>query len=214
MIEAETAATDAAVEVAAIEARAAASVHTLPASSSTISYYGQYCFHLSPTLNRWCPMRIANVLKLVQYADFAGQNVFFHLNHPIKWVRIAGVVIACSDYNGRHVYTVDDGSGAIIECSVPAPHSLRQPSGPVPVVEHPGIVVDVQGELRMFRDVLQILVVKLTVLRATQQEVRFWAKAQDFAASTLNQPWKLDRQTVRKYRKAAMELQRSKDTSK
>ncbi|CAK7272455.1 endo-1,3-beta glucanase [Sporothrix epigloea] len=202
MNDAVTAATDAAVEVAVIP------------SSTTISFYGQYCFHLSPTLNRWCPMRIAEVLKLVQYADFAGQNVFFHLNHPIKWVRIAGVVVACAEYYGRRVYTVDDGSGATIECSVPAPDRQQHHLAPVPVVNHPGIVVDLKGGLRIFRDTFQIEVVKLAVLRATQQEMRFWAKVQEFAASTLHRPWVLDRQTVRKYRKAAMELQQRNDKSK
>ncbi|CAK7565506.1 MAG: endo-1,3-beta glucanase [Sporothrix epigloea] len=209
MNEAVSAATDAAIKEAVIEAPGAASANTVPASSTTISFYGQYCFHLSPTLNRWCPMRIAEVLKLVQYADFAGQNVYFHLNHPIKWVRIAGVVVACADYSGRRIYTVDDGSGATIECSVPAPDRQQHHLAPVPVVNNPGIVVDVKGELRIFRDTLQIQVVKLTVLRGTQQELRFWAKLQEFAASTLHRPWVLDRQTVRKYRKAAMELQQS-----
>ncbi|CAK7221437.1 endo-1,3-beta glucanase [Sporothrix curviconia] len=224
MTEAATAATDAAAQEAANGAPGEATAPAESASSTTIAFYGQYCFHLSPTLNRWCPMRIADVVKLVQYADFEGQNVFFHLNHPVKWVRITGVVVACAEYYGRRVYTVDDGSGATIECSVPASkqqqqqqQQQRQQQGQgqqqqlLPVIDHPGTVVDVKGELRTFRNAFQIHVVKLAVLRATQQEVQFWAKAQQFAASTLYQPWVLDRQTVRKYRKAAMEIQRGKD---
>ncbi len=36
------------------------------------TYYPQYCFHLSPTLNRWCPMRIADVACLDKFAEFEG----------------------------------------------------------------------------------------------------------------------------------------------
>ncbi|CAK7201453.1 endo-1,3-beta glucanase [Sporothrix eucalyptigena] len=213
----------------AATAAAAPAVATEPTAeepakpSEAISYYGQYCFHLSPTLNKWCPMRISDVVKLVQYADFEGQNVFFHLNHPIKWVRIAGVVVACSDYYGRRVYTVDDGSGATIECSVPAPKPVQKRSDQqqalqpalepaIPMIDTPGTVVEIKGELRTFRDDFQIQVIRLAVLRATQQEVQFWAKVQMFAESTLYKPWVLDRATVRKYRKAAMEIQRAKES--
>lgn len=48
----------------------------------------------------------------------AGQNVFFHLNHPVQWVRVAGVVVAVDEYPGRRIYTLDDSSGVCIECTV------------------------------------------------------------------------------------------------
>jgi hypothetical protein len=50
-----------------------------------------------------------------------GQDLYFYLNHPIKWVQIAGVVVAIDEYAGRRIYTVDDSSGATIECVVNVP---------------------------------------------------------------------------------------------
>ena len=187
-------------------------------------------------------MRICDVVQLVRYADFdgqlsspllgrsdilltlfhppppllLGQNVFFHLNHPIKWVRIAGVVVACAEYYGRRVYTVDDGSGATLECSVPPPkqQQQKQKTEHFAVIDTPGTVVDVRGELRWFRDAFQMHVVRLTVLRTTQLEAAFWAKAQQFATATLRRPWELDRQTVRQCRRAAREAQKRNESSK
>lgn len=51
----------------------------------------------------------------------AGQDLYFHLNHPIKWVQVAGVVVAIDEFYGRRVYTIDDGSGATIECVLSVP---------------------------------------------------------------------------------------------
>jgi hypothetical protein len=54
-----------------------------------------------------------------------GQNTFFFAKHPIKWVRVAGVVVAIDEYARRRIYTIDDSSGATIECVVTllAPHA-------------------------------------------------------------------------------------------
>jgi hypothetical protein len=44
-------------------------------------------------------------------------------------VRIAGVVVAVDEYDGRHVYTIDDGSGSTIECAVNIPRPPLPQSG-------------------------------------------------------------------------------------
>lgn len=46
---------------------------------------------------------------------FAGQPLFFYLNHPIRWVRIVGVVVSIDDYERVWIVGVDDGSGAVVE---------------------------------------------------------------------------------------------------
>jgi hypothetical protein len=55
------------------------------------------------------------------YPQYAGKPLFHILNHPIKWVRFTGVVVAVDDYTnkegGRRVYTLDDSSGMCIECA-------------------------------------------------------------------------------------------------
>lgn len=45
-----------------------------------------------------------------------GQDLYFYGNHPIKWVRIVGVVVGIDHFAGRRIYTVDDSSGTTIEC--------------------------------------------------------------------------------------------------
>ncbi|CAN8097975.1 unnamed protein product [Discula destructiva] len=85
--------------------------------------YPQHCFKLSPTVNTYPHLRARDIDALTTHAGFQGQNVFFHRNHPIQWVRIAGVVIAVDEYPGRRIYTVDDSSGVCIECLVDVPRT-------------------------------------------------------------------------------------------
>jgi hypothetical protein len=61
------------------------------------------------------------------------ERVLFHYgNHPIKWVRLTGVIVAVDEYPGKNVYTLDDSSGMCIECVCVAPT-------PPPKTEVPGI---------------------------------------------------------------------------
>jgi hypothetical protein len=60
--------------------------------------------------------------------------LFHHGNHPIKWVRLTGVVVAVDDYTGKKVYTLDDSSGACIECVCVAP-------APLPPIVWPTITI-------------------------------------------------------------------------
>ena len=55
--------------------------------------------------------------------DSLGQNLYFHLNHPIKWIRLVGVIVALDVYPTRWIALLDDSSGATIEitCARPAP---------------------------------------------------------------------------------------------
>ncbi|KAI1173529.1 hypothetical protein F4777DRAFT_446729 [Nemania sp. FL0916] len=101
-------------------------------TAEPLTYYPQYCFHLSPTINKWCPLRAADIVGLTRQPGFEDVGVFFYLNHPIQWVRITGVVVAVDDYYGHRVYTIDDSTGQCIECALPAPkpvghdHDSRQ----------------------------------------------------------------------------------------
>lgn len=144
----------------------------------------------------------------------AGQDVFFHLNHPVKWVRIAGIVVAIDDFGTRRIYTVDDSSGVCIECIVDIPKpdpNIRlgpkeQPAtGKLLVSDEVdvGTMVDIQGGLALFRGNKQIKIERATIIRSTEHEVRFWKKAQDFRLEVLDRPWKLTDKEVRRCRKEA-----------
>lgn len=44
-----------------------------------------------------------------------GQNLYFYLNHPIKWVRLVGVIVTFDIHPTRFIMILDDSSGSTIE---------------------------------------------------------------------------------------------------
>ncbi|KAI7777715.1 ob-fold nucleic acid binding domain-containing protein [Diaporthe eres] len=172
--------------------------------------YPQYCFHLSPTINRFCPLRSGNIESLTTHPGFAGQDVFFHRNLPLRWVRIAGMVVAVDEFPHRRVYTVDDSDGLCIECVADVskldsnePAKPATATIPKDVDVDVGSVVDVKGGLALFRGNKQIKIEKMTVLRSTDEEVVLWEKARQFRGEVLDKPWKLTDREVRRCRKEA-----------
>ncbi|KAJ4424891.1 hypothetical protein N0V82_000394 [Gnomoniopsis sp. IMI 355080] len=189
--------------------------------------YPQHCFKLSPTVNTYPHLLASDIDALTTHSGFHGQNLFFHLNHPIQWVRIAGIVVAVDEYPGRRIYTVDDSSGACIECLVDVPRAdaaltaavavakldsmsntkaglaTSAPRSVVPEEVDVGSIIDVKGGLSLFRGNKQIKILKATILRSTEQEVAFWEKTQKFRRDVLERPWKLTDKEVRRCRKEA-----------
>ncbi|KAK6840543.1 hypothetical protein PG995_016297 [Apiospora arundinis] len=85
-------------------------------------FYPTYCNAVSPTLRTWCPLTAHDIFGLQWKVAVENQKyMFFHLNHPISWVRIVGVVVAIDSFYSRRIYTIDDSSGACIECCVTLP---------------------------------------------------------------------------------------------
>ncbi|KAI2628768.1 hypothetical protein GGR54DRAFT_362175 [Hypoxylon sp. NC1633] len=184
-------------------------------SAEPLVYYPAYCFHLSPTINRWCPLRATDIHGLESRPGFEGDNVFFSLNHPIRWVRVVGVVVAIDEFYGRRVFTVDDSTGECIECclDIPKPANSRHEDGaggaavstaPAPDV-HPdidvGMVVEVKGSTKLFRNQKQVKIQKLERIKSTNQEVQFWNKIRDFRRDVLSRPWILEKKEVRRCKK-------------
>ncbi|RSM07379.1 hypothetical protein CDV31_008653 [Fusarium ambrosium] len=185
--------------------------------------YPRYCFHLAPTVNTWCLFRVADIHGLDQHDGFEGENFYFYGNLPIKWVRIVGVVVAIDDYAGRRVYTVDDSSGACIECTIlmSAPQegvdsaATATDAAPKKVDANPlattallaninvGSVVDVKGGISTFREERQLNIEKMVPLRGTAQEVALWEKRIKFQSEVLEKPWVLRNRDIRRCRKEA-----------
>ncbi|KAI3335688.1 hypothetical protein F4824DRAFT_489571 [Ustulina deusta] len=198
-------------------------------TSDPLVYYPQYCFHLSPTINAWCPLRAIDIAGLGSRPGFEDINVFFYLNHPIRWVRVIGVVVAIDHYYGHLVYTIDDSTGQCIECTLSAPKNAKsdrinhrdinqakttEPSivpskfaGTANAAETRtididiGTVLDIKGSVKVFRGQRQIHIQKATRVLSTTQEVRFWDKTRDFRRDTLSQPWMLKDREVRRCRR-------------
>ena len=58
---------------------------------------------------------------LIAHLGKTERPLFHYQNHPIKWVRVTGVIVAVDEYPGKNVYTVDDSSGMCVECVCVAP---------------------------------------------------------------------------------------------
>ncbi|KAF5644223.1 ob-fold nucleic acid [Fusarium tjaetaba] len=184
--------------------------------------YPRYCFHLAPTVNQWCLFRVTDIHDLGQYEGFEGENFYFYRNLPIKWVRIVGLVVAIDEFASRRVYTIDDSSGACIECIISIPISGEDESrattgdaapkkadidppqipDPFPNIDV-GCVVDVKGGLSTFRDERQLTIEKMTKVRGTAQEVTLWEKRVKFKSEVLEKPWVLRSSEIRRCRKEA-----------
>ncbi|QPC70014.1 hypothetical protein HYE68_000766 [Fusarium pseudograminearum] len=185
--------------------------------------YPRYCFHLAPTVNQWCPFRVTDVHGLDQHTGFEGENFYFYGNLPIKWVRIVGLVVAIDEFTGRRVYTIDDSSGACIECTVKMPMlsggtgntttsgdaasnkanaNPPLPTNPFPTIDV-GCVVDIKGGLSSFRDERQLTIEKMLVVRSTQQEVALWEKRVRFQSEVLAKSWVLRKSEIRRCRHEA-----------
>ncbi|KAK1759555.1 hypothetical protein QBC47DRAFT_294069 [Echria macrotheca] len=195
----------------------------------TPEIYPQYCFHLSPTIQKWCHLRASDILALSAPPEFEGQDLFFYINHPIKWVRVSGIVVAIDEFGAWRAYTIDDSSGVTIECHIPAP---KKPDGINPATEPTnqqqnqpnaglvdadidiGDIIDVKGGIKVFRDMRHIKAEKIVHLRSTEQEVQFWEKLIKLRKEILDQPWVLDKRVVRKCRKEAEGIDASSRTRK
>ena len=47
-------------------------------------------------------------------SESLGQALYFYLNHPVRFVRLTGVVVSCEKHENVWVMELDDGSGAVI----------------------------------------------------------------------------------------------------
>ncbi|TEA21123.1 Protein stn1 [Colletotrichum sidae] len=186
--------------------------------------YPQYCLRLSPTFNTWCLLHVSDVHTLSSVPDFEVQGFYFYKNLPIKWVRVVGIVVAVDDIAGLRIYSLDDGSGACIECVVSlkscrAPPDTNIPANdpkdllgkrpqPMPPADcadvEVGSVLDIKGKLTTFREEMQIKIEKVKMLRSTQQEVLLWERRSQFRDEVLNQPWVLSEKQIQRCKREEM----------
>jgi hypothetical protein len=106
-----------------------------PEPEPELVIYEPFLYDLSPTWDAWCFLRVAEVHALVLHHDMGDHSAYFSGNLPIRWARIVGVVVAVDNYyeGKRRVFTIDDSSGACIECaSLPDLSPPSQPASSVP----------------------------------------------------------------------------------
>ncbi|KAK5662009.1 hypothetical protein OQA88_10120 [Cercophora sp. LCS_1] len=195
----------------------------MTSNNAPFTFYPQYCFKLSQTANIWCHLRAADIAnKLTTQSGFGGQDVWFYNNHPVKWVRATGMIVGISDFEGKRVYTIDDGSGVTLECAKKVPRNAgisaagdpkslgsaalpSQSTGPADLGVDYGDIVDIKGIVKIYPkhgcETRQLYAEKIVPLHSTEQEVQFWEKLNKLRIDILDKPWVLDERTVRKCRK-------------
>lgn len=118
-----------------------------------------------------------------------------------------GIVCAIDDFAGRRLYTIDDSSGACIECVVKlsttgeTASDAKEANGNRDV--HLGTIVDVKGSLNSFRDERQIDVDKMTPVRCTADEIELWQRRDTQQREILDKPWILPEKQIRRCRREA-----------
>ncbi|KAL2825163.1 hypothetical protein BDW59DRAFT_161880 [Aspergillus cavernicola] len=89
-----------------------------PTPSEELSFYPAFCYKASPTHFVWVKMGAVDVRRLQRKVEFGDQGLFFHLNHPIRFVNLIGIVVARVDVPRRTILTLDDSSGAVVDVVV------------------------------------------------------------------------------------------------
>ncbi|CAA9956442.1 hypothetical protein P3342_000063 [Pyrenophora teres f. teres] len=175
--------------------------------------YPAYCFRVSPTFNTWVKITAADVRALQTEKGFEGQRIYFHLNHPIRYVRVVGVIVAIDDINLRYTaLTLDDGSGMTIELKIvrlppaernPVDTSSNTEISNVDIISRCGIfdvvvdsqpldigsVVKAKGTISEFRGIKQLELKRVSIVTTTDEEAKAWAETAAFKQKVLSKPW-------------------------
>lgn len=80
-------------------------------------------FLRAPTYKKWVKLTTSDIQNLRQEPGFAGQNIYFHLNHPVEFVYVLGTVVAIDHLTTKwgtqfSTLEVDDGSGRVLEVKI------------------------------------------------------------------------------------------------
>ncbi|QSZ30743.1 hypothetical protein DSL72_000301 [Monilinia vaccinii-corymbosi] len=179
-------------------------------------------YHLSPTYNKWCALRCADIVLLQdREVYFEGKRIHHYLNHPIRYIKLIGLIVAIDDFSRRRAYTIDDSSGACIECVAllppPSKHSTSNPNSQAapppskptePSIEHPQIpwenveeckVVRILGVLSTYMTMPQIQIIKMGVVGNTEGERKWWDECRRLKREVLGREWRVSQEEVARW---------------
>lgn len=184
-------------------------------------YHKRY-FDASPTWFQWNKLTIADLLSLREDPNFRGQNVLFHLNHPIQFVRLVGLVVDVwkPDNSKWIIVRLDDGSGRSIEVKVARRVQSPEDQGQYPsntmidnldflLIESVdailidkesvpiGTCVKVKGTPDGFKDKRQLKLERIWVVKDTMDEVKAWSETAEWKRHVLSRPWVLSNERMR-----------------
>ena len=225
--------------------------------SNILTFYPAYCFPKSPVFNTWAKLTAAHVRSLQERPGFEGnvaprcfphwivpesctymltiynllfpgQNIYFCLNHPIKWARLVGIIVAIDAYPSRWIMVLDDSSGATLEITCGRPTHNDSDVGSIPLANSSqvaegltatgrtinltsvdvGTVVKVKGGIGTFRGEKQLLLERITILHTTNEETAAWIENTVFCKDVLCEPWFVSKMDEERARKKAEGLHR------
>lgn len=181
-------------------------------STGPLTFYPAYTFSSSPTYFAWVKLTAHDILRVLRsrpgFTSSTGNaksELLFYLNHPIQFVQVFGVVVAYEDYFDKFwSFTVDDGSGDVIECACWKSDGEQAKDGKTKtekITEEQeekeaviksldiGTVVQVKGTISTFRDVRQLNIERLSVVHSTNYEVLLMDARTKFHKEILMKPW-------------------------
>ncbi|RAK76610.1 OB-fold domain-containing protein [Aspergillus fijiensis CBS 313.89] len=100
-----------------------------PPEPDAPEFYPAYCFRASPTHFTWVKMAVADVRQLHRRPEYP-EGIFFHKNHPIRFIAVAGLITARTEYPRVTVLTLDDSSGAVLDVVVQKADLCAEPVAP------------------------------------------------------------------------------------
>ena len=163
--------------------------------------YPKRYFDASPTWFQWNKLTATQIHSLREERGFEGQNVYFHLNHPIQFVRIVGLIVDIEIRSNKFILiTIDDSSGACIEVktelrSIAQDDQAEYPSNtavdsldviltwgvPNLLINKAqadiGTVVKFKGTIDKFRNVRQLKLERAWIVKDTNEEAKAWSEA-------------------------------------
>ncbi|PYH75457.1 hypothetical protein BO82DRAFT_298629, partial [Aspergillus uvarum CBS 121591] len=149
------------------------------------------------------------------------EGIFFHKNHPIHFIAVAGLITARTEYPRVTVLTLDDSSGAVLDVVVQKADGPAEASGPastspdpttarasasapqhispttaLPLDIHPlipGALAHLKGTLSTYRhNRMQLQLERCSLLRGgVNAEMRFLDRRNRFRVEVLDAPWVL-----------------------
>lgn len=181
----------------------------------------------------------SDIQALRSESAFLSQHIYFHLNHPIRYVRIVGVIVGITEINLRYtVLTLDDGSGATIEVKIirrtaneyAALESQSQPVSNTTISNlhiisqlgrfeilvdgeeiDIGTAVKAKCTISEFRGEKQLEMKRVWVVKSTDEEARNWRETAVYKKEVLSTPWHITREEHRRIKKE-IKLERKRNT--
>ena len=186
-------------------------------STSGHQIYPKRYFDASPTWFQWNRLTAAHVHALYEVIGFEGQNIYFHLNHPIRYVRLVGMVVDVEVKSNKYILiTLDDSSGACIEIktefrNIKEDDHAEYPSNSavdtvdvhvnlgIPTIhvnKKPidiGTIIKAKGTLDSFRNTRQLKLERAWIVSDTNEEAKAWSETAQWRRDVLSKPWVLSK---------------------